>query len=263
MIIVPKYIDSEAKLIIKKTNGSLYTLPTGWAIDDAGAYDFNNKLSERAFAHGSDMVGDAKVKGRTITIEFDMDGAIQNDHDNMVNLAYDAFVNVAELGQENSTKKYKVAGLSKIKHKFHKGFKQRRSNIVVSLLLADPFRYAATETTISQRYNSEQTATIITFNNASSVDVPLIIRFTPTVEMPSVRIKHIESDRFFLMTDALLLNPKIAIVNGELGTVRRDNDNSINTFSGVFLTAYAGQNNYEYTGKAGLVEIIYTPRWFI
>lgn len=43
---------------------------------------------------------------------------------------------------------YHVACLSKIKHKFENGFKQRRSNITVSLLLADPFRYEAQESRV-------------------------------------------------------------------------------------------------------------------
>ena len=54
-------------------NGVTYTLPTGWSIAGSGSYEFNNKLQDRAFAHGSDCVGDGKVGGRTITVEFDLD----------------------------------------------------------------------------------------------------------------------------------------------------------------------------------------------
>lgn len=245
-------------------NGVTYTLPTGWSLAESGSYDFNNKLQDRAFAHGSDCVGDGKISGRTITVEFDLDDTTEEEHDALVNEAYRYFAQSDyQLVVGRTDRVYNVAGISKLKHKFEKGFKQRWSNVTVSLLLADPFRYATIQTVISNTYTEAQTEKAIAVENPSSVDVPLIFRFTPTTAMPAITILHVESGESFTMQDTLLSTPAVAIVNGEEGTVRRDTANSINTLSGLFLHALPGTNIFKYTGAAGKVEIIYTGRWFV
>ena len=45
--------------------------------------------------------------------------------------------------------------------------------------------------------------------------------------------------------------------------VRRDNGNSLNTFSGIFLHVQPGQNTFKYTGAACKIDIQYTGRWFV
>lgn len=245
-------------------DGVTYTLPTGWALSDSGSYTFNNKLQDRAFSHGSDMVGDGKASGRTVTVEIDLDGTTEEEHDALVNAAYRYFNQTDyTLIAGRTDRLYKITGISKIKHQFEKGFKQRWSNVVVSLLLADPFRYSAIETTISNTYTEAQNASEITFNNPSSVDVPLIFKFTPTVAMAALTMLHVESGQSFTMQDTLLSTPAVSTVNGEKGTVRRDTSNSINTFSGIFLHALPGNNTFKFTGAAGRVDIIYTARWFV
>ncbi len=245
-------------------DGVTYTLPTGWAISDSGTYAFNNKLQDRAFSHGSDMVGDGKASGRTVTVEIDLDSSTEAEHDALVNDAYRYFNQTDyTLVAGRTDRLYKIAGISKIKHQFEKGFKQRWSNVVVSLLLADPFRYAMAETTISNTYAEAQDASEIIFNNPSSVDVPLIFKFTPTFAMAAVTVLHIESGQSFIMQDTLLSTPAVSTVNGEAGTVRRDTANSINTFSGIFLHALPGSNTFKITCATGQVDITYTARWFV
>lgn len=251
-------------LKIITSSGATYELPEEWALSDAGSVTFRNKLEDKAFAHGSSIVGDGKISGRTITVEFDMQGVTEEEHDTAVNQAYQYFAQTDyKLKVGRTDRVYRVAGLSKIKHKYQKGFKQRWSNIEVSLLLADPFRYATTQTVISNTYAEAQTEKAIAVENPSSVDVPLIFRFTPTTAMPAITILHVESGESFTMQDTLLSTPAVAIVNGEEGTVRRDTANSINTLSGLFLHALPGTNIFKYTGAAGKVEIIYTGRWFV
>ena len=253
----------EENLIIIK-NGIQYVLPSGWAIVDSGSYEFNNKLEDKAFVHGGNVVGDGKVKGRTITVEFDMKEVTEQEHDDVVNLAYSAFYGKYNLIVGREDRMYKIAAISKIKHKFEKGFKQRWSNVTVSLLLAEPFRYSINPITIRHEFSEAQTEKEITFFKQSSVDTPLIFKFTPALEsdLPAVKIQHVESGQEFTMTDTVLVN-KTAVIDGEQGTVRRGEDNSINTFSGLFLHALPGSNTLKYTGKACTLEIVYTPRWFV
>ena len=157
---------------------------------------------------------------------------------------------------------FRVAGASKIKHKYQKGFKQRWSDIEISLLLAEPFRYATTPTTATHFCGSE---TEVSIYNPSSIDVPLIFTFTPleNTTVSSIEITHKESADAFSVKDTLLTAPAVAVVNGETGTVRRNAGNSLNTFSGLFLKALPGQNTYIYKGAECNVGITYTARWFV
>ena len=52
----PTRAGTENNLKILKDNHE-YVLPTGWSLADAGSYDFNNKIEDRAFSHGGDVVG--------------------------------------------------------------------------------------------------------------------------------------------------------------------------------------------------------------
>lgn len=247
-------------------NGKTYELGEAWSLSDSGSYSMRLKVDDRAFAHGGYAVGDGKVKGRTIQVEFNMRGASEIDHDNAVNAAYRYFSQrdyTLRAGRQDRA--YHVAGLSKIKHKFQKGFKQRWSNVTVSLLLADPFRYAVAQTVIRKSYAVDQEKGLIIFENLSSIDAPLIWTFAPPEGGTAADIKviHAESGESFTLKDTLLTAPAVAVVNAEAGTVRRDTGNSLNTFNGIFLHALPGLNTYQYTGAACNVSIAFTPRWFV
>ena len=244
-------------------NGSSYTLPVGWGLSDYGNIDFNTELESKAFVHGSDCVGDGKVKGRTITIECDLDGLTEEDFNAAVNTAYFWLTGEFDLKVGRTDRVYHVAACQKIKTKEFDGFKQRWLNLEVVLALADPFRYAATPTVITNTYAAAQTAVEITFTNPSSIDVPLIFKFTPAASMPAITIVHVESGYSFTVQDTLLTNPAALTVNAEEGTVWRDSANAINTFSGLFLHALPGANTFKFTGAAGIVELKYTGRWFV
>lgn len=257
--------ENDGRLKIIK-NDRVYVLPDGWELDDAGSYDFSLKLQDRAFSNGSYAGGDGYVKGRTVKVSFDLKRESEKDHDEIVNEAYQAFAQrdyVLQTGRPDRC--FKVAGISKLKHKYQKGFKQRWSEIEISLLLADPFRYATEQTVITTDFISDQKETEIIVNNPSSVDVPLIWSFAPTAggSVPDITVLHVESGENFILKDTLLTAPAVAVVNGESGIVRRDAGNSINTFSGLFLKALPGSNTFKYTGAACRVAVAFTARWFV
>lgn len=159
----------EALRIVK--DGREYTLPFAWILTDSGSYTFRNKLQSRAFTHGSDMVGDGRIGGRTLTVEFDMQGATEQEHDEALNRVYTYF-SMTDYGLRcgRSDRVYHVACLSKIKHKFQKAFKQRWSNITVSLLLADPFRYEAQESKVVYTFAQAALEAEMIVHNLGSVD---------------------------------------------------------------------------------------------
>lgn len=255
---------TNSKLKIVTKAGTEYSLPALWSLEDAGAYTFRNKLEDKAFSHGGTVVGDGKISGRTIKVSFFMQGASEQDHDEALNLAYSYFCQSDyELYAGRSDRKFRVSGVSKITHKYQKGFKQRWSEITVSLLLADPFRYDGHRTKIVNEFPVGAGEAEIFVDNIGSVDTPLTFRFIPTKEMDKIHIYHKEAKEEFRLSDALLIAPATATVNGEDGTVWRDKANSINTFSGQFLHARPGKNTFYFTGGPGTIEILFTNRWFV
>ena len=251
------------KLQIVK-NGVRYELPVGWSISDSGSFTFRNKLQDRAFAHGADCIGDGKADGRTLEVKFALKGTSEAEHDEIVNRAYTYFAQKNyDLFVGRRDRVYHVAGLSKIKHKFQEGFKQRWSDITVSLLLEEPFRYKAQESKVVYEFGQAAHEAELILHNLGSVDTPLTFRFIPKTKMENITIWHQEAKEKFMLTDALLISPATATVSSKDGTVWRDNANSINTFSGQFLHAQPGSNLFLYTGGAGTLEITYTNRWYV
>lgn len=254
--------DSKLKIVTKA--GTEYSLPALWSLEDAGSYTFRNKLEDKAFSHGGNMTGDGKISGRTIKVEFLMMGATEQDHDYALNVAYTYFCQTDyELYVGRSDRKFRVAGVSKITHKYQKGYKQRWSQITVSLLLADPFRYEGRPTRVVKVFPRAVENAEIYVDNLGSVDTPLTFRFIPQKTMAKIHIYHKQAKEEFRLSDALLIAPATVTVNGDAGTVWRDKANSINTFSGQFLHVKPGKNLFYYTGDAGTIEISFTNRWFV
>ena len=79
----PKRKENEQNFTITK-DGVEYKLPAHWSLTDSGSYTFRNKLQSRAFAHGSDAVGDGKFDGRTIQVVFSLEGVTEEDHDDVL-----------------------------------------------------------------------------------------------------------------------------------------------------------------------------------
>ena len=255
--------ETENTLKIVK-DGYEYTLPVTWALDDAGSYTFNNKVEDRAFAHGGDIVGDGLVKGHTIKVEFIMQSDTEADHDELLNRAYRYFYQTDyKLYCGRQDRCFNVAGVSKFSHEYIKGFRQRMSEVKVTLLLADPFRYQGQETEVIFDYDIAQSRAEMAVHNLGSVDTPLTFRFIPKSSMSSITIWQKETKKQFQLSDAQLISPKTSVVNTKEGTVWRDTANAINTFSGQFLSAVPGKNTLFYTGGAGRLEISFTNRWFI
>lgn len=259
----PKRESLEDNLKILK-DGHEYVLPAGWSLSDVGSYDFNNKIEDRAFSHGGDMVGDGMVKGRTVKVKFSLQSGDEPRHDELLNRAYRYFSKTDyKLYCGRSDRCFNVAGISKITHEYEKGFKQRWSNISVSLLLSDPFRYQGQESLVVYDFPAYAYQAEMALHNLGSVDTPLTFKFIPKSKMADITVWHEETKKQFKLSDALLIAPAFTVINAKEGTVWRNTSNSINTFNGQFLQAVPGKNTLYYTGGAGRLEITYTNRWFI
>ncbi len=258
-----RYVRRGEPLVIRKGD-VYYTLPAGWEISGSGSWEWNNKLEDRAFSHGSDMTGDGKVKGRQLEVSFLLRGAEERDHDEVMNEAYRYFAQTDyDLYAGRPDRLYHVAGISKIKQDFQKGFKQRWSEITVTLLLSDPFRYEAQESTAEFLFAAQAAQAEMIVENLGSADTPLTFTFVPDVTMSSITIYHEETKEQMTISDALLTAPATLTVNSRNGTVWRDSNNAINSFSGQFLYAAPGTNHFLYNGAPGKVQIAFTNRWYV
>ena len=221
------------------------------AISNINDIKMRIKEADKAYAHGSYVYGD---------------GENQADHDRQYNNIINLFAQRNySLRMVRDDREYHIAGMVETKQKWVKGFKWLWSDIDITLMMTDPFVYATADTVVNIPFTENQTDKVVSLYNDSAIDVPLIFDFIPMADTPmdNVKIMHTDSGEQMQLTDSLLSYPHKARVDGNVGTVRRDNDNSINTFSGVFLHALPGRNEFKFTCPAGQVKIIYRARWFI
>lgn len=236
------------------------------AISNINDIKMRIKEADKAYAHGSYAYGDGKIESRKMKLSCHIRGENQADHDRQYNDIINLFAQRNySLRMARDDREYRIAGLVETKQKWVKGFKWLWSDIDITLMMTDPFVYATADTVVNILFTGNQTDKVVSLYNDSAIDVPLIFDFIPMADTPmdNVKIVHTDSGEQMQLTDALLSYPHKVRIDGNVGTVRRDNDNSINTFSGVFLHALAGRNEFKFTGSAGRISIIYRSRWFI
>lgn len=252
----PVYNDDNAVPLI--VNGE--RLPYKYSLESVADLTIRAKAEKRGYSHGSTITGDGYIDGKKIKLGFLISGKTQDDYDYKLNELLRIFYQrnyTLSAGPDNGF--YNVACMANSKAKWVKGYQGLRAEVDITLLLADPFRYAETET-IGNVVLTQNKGKIEIINNGS-VDVPLSIELIPTKSMADVTVKHVESGRAMRIADTLLTAPATLIVDTKAGTVRRGTFNAINAFSGQFLTAKPGRNNYEISGSDGKVVFKWRNRW--
>lgn len=233
-------------------------LPYRYSLESCADLTVRATASKRGYSHGSTITGDGYIDGKKIKLGFLISGTNQADYDVKLNELLRLFY------QQNYTLSvgngyYNVSCMSASKAKWIKGYQGLRADVDITLLLADPFRYADDEKQANADVGGESTT--INVVNAGSADVPLIVELIPVKAMADVTINHTDTGRVMRVADTLLTAPAVLTIDTKAGTVRRDANNAINAFSGQFLTAKPGPNTYEIKGSAGKVVIRWRDRW--
>lgn len=233
-------------------------LPYRYSLESCADLTVRATASKRGYSHGSTITGDGYIDGKKIKLSFLISGTNQADYDWRLNELLRLFY------QQNYTLSvgngyYNVSCMSASKAKWIKGYQGLRADVDITLLLADPFRYADDEKQANADVGGESTT--INVVNAGSADVPLIVELIPVKTMADVTINHTDTGRVMRVADTLLTAPAVLTIDTKAGTVRRDANNAINAFSGQFLTAKPGPNTYEIKGSAGKVVIRWRDRW--
>lgn len=233
-------------------------LPYRYSLESCADLTVRATASKRGYSHGSTITGDGYIDGKKIKLSFLISGTNQADYDWRLNELLRLFY------QQDYTLSvgngfYNVSCMASSNAKWIKGYQGQRADVDITLLLADPFRYADDEKQASADVGGESTT--INVVNAGSADVPLIVELIPTKTMADVTINHTDTGRVMRVADTLLTAPAVLTIDTKAGTVRRDANNAINAFSGQFLTAKPGPNTYEIKGSAGKVVIRWRDRW--
>lgn len=233
-------------------------LPYRYSLESCADLTVRATASKRGYSHGSTITGDGYIDGKKIKLGFLISGTNQADYDAKLNELLRLFY------QQNYTLSvgngyYNVSCMASSKAKWIKGYQGQRADVDITLLLADPFRYADDEKQASADVGGENTT--INIVNAGSADVPLVVELIPVKTMADVTINHTDTGRVMRVADTLLTAPAVLTIDTKAGTVRRDANNAINAFSGQFLIAKPGPNTYEIKGSAGKVVIRWRDRW--
>ena len=241
-------------------NGSIYPLPQGMTSIDLGSVDFRTKQESRAGTHGVAETGDGKVDKRTVTIDVHIFGRSITDHDVQRDRLMSALSRQDQRLYVREDRYLNLARVDKITQKYLKGYQFLRSQITASLIAIDPFFYSVSPVSQAQAISSTPTTVII--NNQGNIDAPLIVSIAASADCSAVSVTNeTDNNRQFALTDVQLVSGQTAIVNAALGTVYRGTSNTINTFSGSFLSLLPGDNTITYTGGNCTLTLGYTPRW--
>ncbi len=236
-------------------------LPYQYSLEDCADLSVRAKAEKRGYSHGSTITGDGYIDGKKIKLGFLITGKSQDDYNDKLNELLRIFYQ-RDYKLSNSDGYYNVACMASCAAKWIKGYQGLRADVDITLLLADPFRYADGKSSKTGPIVNDGTGTTITLFNAGSADTPLTITLIPQGTLSDVTIKHIESGKTMRVADTLLTSPAVLTVDTKAGTVRRDAYNAINAFSGHFLTAKPGKNNYEIKGSSiGKIVIQWRNRW--
>lgn len=233
-------------------------LPYRYSLESCADLTVRATASKRGYSHGSTITGDGYIDGKKIKLGFLISGTNQADYDAKLNELLRLFYQ-QEYTLSVGNGFYNVSCMASSKAKWIKGYQGLRADVDITLLLADPFRYADDEKQASADVGGESTT--INVVNAGSADVPLIVELIPVKTMADVTINHTDTGRVMRVADTLLTAPAVLTIDTKAGTVRRDANNAINAFSGQFLIAKPGPNTYEIKGSAGKVVIRWRDRW--
>lgn len=236
--------------------GVAYILPSLSSLEKK-EFNVRSKAVDKAAQHGGVLSGDGKIDSRTIAVEaMIMDGDYQAQVDELMRYAYrrDQRLYISD------TRYVNVACLTKCQESFYDGYYQERGKFNLAFLAIDPFFYSDVPnvSTITVATSPKQ----ITINNPGNVDTPAKITIIATAAATAITlINQTDSNRRMDYADPQMIAGQVLGINTVTGAVERGGVNTINNFSGTFLSLLPGDNVLEYTGGACTFQVDFTARW--
>ena len=163
---VRKQVKLTEQLIINGT-----ALPYAYSFDGAADITVRAKSEKRGYSHGSTISGDGFIDGKKITLGFVIEGGTPAEHDAKLNDLYQLmYQRDYQLHAGYDRGYYNIACMYSTKEKWIKGFKGRKGEVDITLLLADPFRYANSEAEAEFNYaDSVKEAEMFIYSSGSII----------------------------------------------------------------------------------------------
>ncbi|MDT8901172.1 phage distal tail protein [Anaeroselena agilis] len=247
-------------LVLDK-NGNQYTLPT-WLVLDGEPFSIRRDTVNKAFGHGSIMTADGKVTERELVLRTEEASELF-----ATRAAYEAAVRALTTALMRGPQKlvvdglyfYNIETLADFDNPFVNGWASKMSEFEIPLLATDPFKYALTETTVTEEIT--ESPTTFTVTNAG-LEVSPVITITAAATNSSMSLVNTsDGSRTMGYTDTLFTSGASVVFDGVEGTVKRGAVNTINNFGGSWLRLLAGANSLTYTGAACTISLAYRERW--
>ena len=170
---VRKQVKPTEQLIINGT-----ALPYAYSFDGAADITVRAKSEKRGYSHGSTISGDGFIDGKKITLGFVIEGSTPAEHDTKLNDLYQLmYQRDYQLHAGYDRGYYNIACMYSTKEKWIKGFKGRKGEVDITLLLADPFRYANSEAEAEFNYADSVKEAEMFIYSSGSIETPLEIEF--------------------------------------------------------------------------------------
>ena len=222
-------------------------------------FTVRRKESDRACQHGTVDTGDGKVDSRTVELTVYVSEETQSEYFAALDLIKKRFYRRDQKLYVTTARYINLSSLYSFKEEYITGFANRRCFITAEFKCNDPFFYidrpVTTEITILE---SPQAFTI---NNACNIDVPTTITLTAAEAVPTVQLTNTTNGRMSYYADPQLTGGASVVFDTANATVKRDDSNTINAFSGTFIELEPGDNVFSYEGAPCEIEISYVPRW--
>lgn len=222
-------------------------------------FSTRGKSQDKGLQHGGILTGDSKISSRTIGVEVIIMGENQLDYQSQVDELMRYAYRRDQRLYVTDTRYVNVACLTKYQENYYKGYYGERGTIDLTFLALDPFFYENTQ--IFEQIITSSPAKF-TINNPTNIDSPVTVTIVPTEANLSMELKNLtDGGRVFSYSDPNLTAGKTLTINAETGTVELDGDNTINNFTGTFLSVLFGDNVFQYTGGKCVITISFPKRW--
>lgn len=219
-----------------------------------------NTATSKMFQHGGLNTADNKVDYREIEISIFINGKNQRDYLAQVDELKRYLVRANQKLYITEDRYINISSLSSISEEFLSGYYLTRGNLTVTLMALDPFFYSAYD--VQHSVTITATGQQFYVNHPGNIDTPVIITITASELLSNISLCN-ETDNGRLMTysDANFTASTSLVISNIDGTVELDGDNTINNFSGTFLSLLSGDNLFTWTGGSCTITMNYSVRW--
>jgi len=239
-----------SNLTIEDSLGAIYAFPESFWIKDV-SWKIRSIARARAYASGGRDTGDGFLDSRVITIE----GALRADSlaalETAERLLKVAIIKAGKLRVSDDTVRRYITVKGAMIAESYLGDYRFEKPMTITYLAEFPFWEDDTESPSTVTIGATPTDFTVDNSGSDFLVYPVItITANQAVPVPSVTLKNLSDGGMALIyNDPFFVVGDVVIIDSRAGTVRRNNNNTINYLTTPrFLRLQAGVNNIRYEG---------------